>query len=335
MKAIEITPKATYFILSVMFFLYIALSFGELFVPECTGLTDCYDFNRRMARIAVWDIDWITDDFRHVIHLGLLVFSEQVFGNAKFLVLVSSVLLLGLTYLLTINLTGKRIAGVVACLIVISSNIFRTYDTSVTYPSFWATLYIFSLYLITTKFWASSFIPYVISIPAKAITPFFYPSTLAFILFSDCQTKKTKLITLAIFLSVLLFGVILLLIVNTVSSATSGGFLLVNDFRLNDFVGGFFSWMWKGFADDQITLMMLFVFGFMVFMNRKVIRNSKPVLALLVGMIMISPILIGMTTYDVWTYRQVPLVIVVGILGGMIVAFADKINWNAFKLSKA
>ncbi len=331
MKPLEISQKSTVVILVAILFFYILFSFNELFIDECTGLGDCFDYDRRMARIAVWDINWITDDFRHFVHLALLVLSRELFWNPKVFVLASSAILLLLTYLVTFNLTGKRIAGVTALLVVLSSSIFRTYDTSVTYPSFWATLFLFSMYLCTTRFWWLSSITYLTTIPSKAITAFFFPAFIGFIALSDCQTKKTKVKLLAIFLVLIGSGLIIL---HVFDKNTAFPFFTLEYFTPMNFVSGFVSWMWKGFAGDQITLLLLFASGSIVFTYRKFIRNSMAVLVLFIGIILTSPFLISLTTYDVWAYRQIPLIIVVGILTGMVVGFADKINWKAFTLSK-
>jgi len=331
LKSFDLTEKSTVIILVAILFFYIAFSFNELFIDECTGLGDCFDYDRRMARISVWDIDWIADDFRHFVHLSLLVFSKELFGNPKVLVLASSAILLLLTYLVTFNLTGKRIAGITALLVVLSSSIFRTYDTSVTYPSFWATLFLFSMYLFTTRFWAGSSLTYLTTIPAKAVTAFFFPAFIGFILLSDCQTKKTKVKLLAIFLFLIVVGLVFVFLID---DRTAFPFFTLDYFTPMNFLSGFVSWMWKGFAGDQITLLLLFASGFIVFSNRKVIRNSNAVLVLLAGIVLTSPFLISLTTYDVWPYRELPLVIVIGILTGMLVGFYDKINWKAFSLNK-
>ena len=330
MKSFDLTQKSTVLILIGILFFYICFTFNELFVAECSGLSDCFDFDRRMARLAVWDINWLHDDFRHSLHFGLLKFSEQLFGNAKVLVLVSSCILLLLTYLLSFNLTGKRIAGITALLVVLSSSIFRNYDTSVTYPSFWATILIFSFYLITIRERISLTTPfaYLTTIPAKSLTIFYFPALIGFILLSDSQTKKTKVKILVTFLFLFIAVIGLGFYYGRITLS------IFTEFRLMDFVGGFVSWMWKGFAGDQITLLLLFVSGFTVYSNRKVIRNSKPALIVLLAMVLTSPVLIGLTTYDVWPYRQLPLVVFVGVLTGMLVGFVDKINWKAFTLAK-
>lgn len=329
---LETIEKRSGLIVFAILVVYSGVSIPELFVDECTGVGDCFDFDRRMSRINVWDLNWLKDDFRHSVHMGLLVLSDQLFDNAKFLVLVSSVILLYVSFILTKRMSGKAIGGIVGILVILSSSNFYRYDTSVTYPTFWATLYFTGLLLITSKKWYLSVVPYVFSIPAKALTALYFPATIGFIYYSNNPAKNKILVlyTILIFL-----GIGLILGVSTLSGQESGGFILVKDFRLMDFVGGFVSWMWKGFAQDQITLMLIFVTASLVFVKRKKIENSKQVLSLLLGMIIISPILTGMTTYDVWPYRMLPVVVVVGILSGMLVSNYQNLELKKMFLGKA
>ena len=305
---------------------YWAFTVGELFVDECTNLGDCFDFDRRMSRLHVWNIDWIKDDFRHTVHFLLLETSYQLFHNYKVLVLASSTLLLVVSYLFTVNLAEKRLAGIVAVIVILQSSNFHVYDTSVTYPSFWALLFLTALYLTTTKAWYLSPLPYIISIPAKAITALYMPGILAFEFFYN-----RKAFYLFSVLSVV--GLILIFSMVQLSDRELGGFLVIDDIHFQKFAGGFVSWMWQGFADDQVTLLLLVIGGFLLLMNRKKIKNSKPVLLLVLGMILTSPILTGMTTYSIWPYRMLPLVILIGLMVGMVVSNYNKIDLKVFQLN--
>jgi len=302
---------------------YLVFSVGELFVDECTNLGDCFDFDRRMSRLYVWDIDWIQTDLRHSVHFILLETSYQLFHNYKVLVLASSVLLLVVSYLFAVNLGEKRLAGIVAVIVVLQSSIFYNYDTSVTYPSFWALLFVTALYLTTTKAWYLAPLPYIISVPAKAITALYMPGVLVFEFFYNRKAFY-------MFSVMSVVGLILLFSFVQFSNPASGFLVIQDEVHLRKLAGGFVSWMWQGFADDQITLLLLVIGGFLLFFNRKKIKNSKPVLLLVLGMILTSPILTGMTTYSIWPYRMLPLVVLIGLMVGMVVANYNKIDLKMF-----
>ena len=302
---------------------YLVFSVGELFVDECTNLGDCFDFDRRMSRLHVWDIDWIQTDLRHSVHFILLETSYQLFHNYKVLVLASSVLLLVVSYLFAVNLGEKRLAGIVAVIVVLQSSIFYNYDTSVTYPSFWALLFVTALYLTTTKAWYLAPLPYIISVPAKAITALYMPGVLVFEFFYNRKAFY-------MFSVMSVVGLILLFSFVQFSNPASGFLVIQDEVHLRKLAGGFVSWMWQGFADDQITLLLLVIGGFLLFFNRKKIKNSKPVLLLVLCMILTSPILTGMTTYSIWPYRMLPLVVLIGLMVGMVVANYNKIDLKMF-----
>lgn len=306
---------------------YWVFSVGEIFVDECTNLGDCFDFDRRMSRLSAWNIDWIQNDFRHSVHFLLLETSYQLFHNYKVLVLASSTLLLVVSYLFTVNMAEKRLAGIVAVIVILQSSIFYGYDTSVTYPSFWALLFVTALYLTTTKAWYLAALPYIISVPAKAITALYMPGVLVFEFFYNRKAFY-------MFSVLAVVGVILLFSVSQFSVASGGGLLVIQDIHLQKFAGGFVSWMWQGFADDQVTLLLLVIGGFLLLFNRKRIKNSKPVLLLVLSMILTSPILTGMTTYSIWPYRMLPMVVLIGLMVGMVVSNYDKIDLKMFSLSK-
>lgn len=319
----DLSKKFTVVILCVILVGYVAVSFKELFVEECSGIDNCFDYDRRMARLSVWDIDWIKTDLRHSVHFILLETSYQLFHNYKVLVLGSSVLLLIVTYLFTFNITEKRIAGLLAIGILLQSSIFYRYDTSVTYPSFWALLFITSLYLTTTKTWYLSPISFIIAIPSKAIVSLFIPSILLFEWFIN-----RKSFVLFSVLSVV--GIILIFSSIQLSQPIGGGFFLFQELHLQKFLGGFVSWMWQGFAEDQSTLFLLVISWFLIFFNRKKIKNSSPVLLLVAGMILTSPILTGLTTYSIWPYRMLPLVVLVGVMIGMVYSNIKNIDLKMF-----
>lgn len=314
----DLSKRQNTLILLLILGVYSGITSFELFVDECTGYRNCYDFDRRMSRLYVWDTSWIEHDFRHFIHLSLLTLSDQLFHNYKVLVLVSSVLLLYVTYLLATSITKKRIGGLLAIGITLQSSIFYNYDTSVTYPSFWALLFLSSIYFTRTKYWFISPILFIISVPAKALTALFLPALLLFVLFSDTKEKKKILITYLIIIAV---GLAVILGVPQLSSKV-GGFLLFNNLDIDKFTEGFFSWIWKGFGSDQLTIVFL-AFGTSILLSKK-IKNGKAVVLLCFGMILMSPVIIGMTTYDVWPYRMLPIVSGISIMIALVFTNMDK-----------
>ena len=107
----------------------------------------------------------------------LLHSSVMIFNNIRIIPFMSSIYLLVLTYLFTVEISKKRFAGIIAMVILLQSNNFLTYDVSATYSSFWIMLYVLSLYLICKK-WYFSHISFIYSVLSKGITAIFLPLTL-------------------------------------------------------------------------------------------------------------------------------------------------------------
>ncbi len=299
--------------------LYIGISSFELFEPECTGFQICFDYDRRMSRLYIWDVNWFKDDFRHFTHFALLTISEQFLGNYKALVLVSSVLLLFMVYLLAVSISGKRIGGIAAMLVMLQSTVFLNYDTSVTYPTFWTLFFVTSWYLTRTRFWWLFMIPFVLAVTAKGVAALFLPAIMMFVLASDTKNKKKIIVTTIV---IILVGLGLVLSVEQFGNASRGGYGVLQDFKADMFVMGFVSWIWKGFAADQITI-VLFLFAASILLS-KTIRNGKASTLFCLGIIFVSPILTGLTTYDVWPYRMVPLVAGIAVMIAVVVSNTDK-----------
>jgi len=311
----EITKRQTFYVMLVIFAGYIVLTSFELFQSECSGYRNCFDFDRRMARLYVWDLSWIKDDWRHSVHMGLLELSQITFGNYNVLPFVSSILILAVTYKLVYSVTQKRIASVIAVLVTLQSSIFFNYDTSVTYPSFWSLFFILSLYLTRTKFYVFSPVFFVLSVLAKSITILFLPALLLFILIDK---NLNKLVIIILYLAVVLLGITGIYLIDDIGKSL----LLIDRFDSEQFFMGFVSWIWKGFAHDQFTVVFL-IFATTLLITKR-IRQGLPAIIFCYGIIFTSPILIGMSSYDVWPYRFVPLITGISLLIGILVGNLDK-----------
>jgi len=118
----------------------------------------------------------------------LLYSSKEVFQNVKIIPFIGSISLIFLTYFLTVQISQKRFAGLVAMAILLQSGTFLRYDTSATFSNFWISFYLVSLYLIYKK-WPLSLLSFIASVFSKPITFVFFPMTLFFALRSRISKK--------------------------------------------------------------------------------------------------------------------------------------------------
>ena len=115
------------------------------------------------------------------VKYSLLIISEKVFGDYRVVAFFASIALLVATFLITKEITKKRVPGIIAMLLVLQSNIFLTYDTSAAYSNFWVLFYVLSLYLVLKK-WQFSHISFVLALFSKLLSSVFLPLTIFFVL---------------------------------------------------------------------------------------------------------------------------------------------------------
>jgi len=184
----DISKKITLLFLIVIFSIYLAFSIDEFFYEE-QGLGD---YNVLLPGIEnpqlVYEGGHV--NYFYLRHL-ILKFSLDFLNNIRILPFISSLALLSLTYLFSVKISGKRISGIIALIIVTQSNLFLLFDTTATYENFWTTFFLLSLYLIYTKPFLSP-ISFFLSILTKALSFLFFPILIAQIFYSDISQKRKE-----------------------------------------------------------------------------------------------------------------------------------------------
>jgi len=159
----EISKKIAFITLLVLLIIYISASSAELSSQEIFE-----DYAGVKNRLDSWSPDQMINSFEPHVRYFFLKSSTVLFGNDRVVPLLASVSLLIVTYFLTKTITQKRFAGIVSVVIIMQSNVFLIYDTTVSYTNFWILFYLLSLYLVY-RFWPLSPVSYLLSIPSKAL----------------------------------------------------------------------------------------------------------------------------------------------------------------------
>ena len=94
---------------------------------------------------------YIEEQNDRYVRMFLLDSSLKLFQNIKILPFVASILVIFFTYLLTVQITQKRFAGVIAILVLVQSHTFLRFDTVAVYENFWVLFYLMSLYVINKQ----------------------------------------------------------------------------------------------------------------------------------------------------------------------------------------
>ncbi len=316
-RKFETSKKITLIILLIIFSIYIGFSIPELSLNEIDRYGDYFILE---AALELWpdgksDNLYVNEQLDRYVRMALLDISQNVFGNIKFLPFIASILVVFFTYQLTVQLTGKRFAGIISILVLLQSNIFLKFDTVAVYENFWVLFYMISLYAIKKK-WILSPLFYILSVFTKAyVAPFFIMT-----LYSVYRTTIEKKNKYLLFISYI--GIIII----ALSIIIAGQTLYTDIFELN------FSKFFLGFADtamqfrgDLFFIVMLLPMTIGLYMLCKNNPNADIIHSLIAGTIIFGPILVMSTFfYEILSYRYVPTLVFFSIGIGMF--FAKKIK---------
>jgi len=293
---IEISKKVSFVIIGTLLSIYIIGSAGELASEESWG-----DYTGVKDKAENRSLEQAFRSFDVPVKFFFLSSSLELFDNIRIIPFLASIALLFLTYFVTIKITNKRFAGIVAFVVLLQSNLFLSYDTSATYENFWILFYLLSLYLMY-RFWPLSSIAYILSTLAKPLTLAFLPMSIFFILRSEIEKKK-KMLILSSYVAVVLVSVTLVVSLGiNVSGRTEG-------FSYQEFLMGFTSFAYQLRFDGLILLFLIpLIFGLFVASIKKV-KNAESVMTLVLGTLLITPLLTGFTVETNQPYRFIPLIV--------------------------
>ena len=316
----DISYKISWAIVVGILIVYAAVTVTEIPTPETWG--DFASIEKRMNE-GIRDDRWPIEDIisgnpnfsssEPHVKFSLLFFSLKFLGNIKILPFIASISLLIITYLLTVKITNKRIGGILALVLVLQSNIFLMYDTSVTYSNFWIVFYLISLWMILKK-WQISHASYVVSIFSKALSAAFLPLTLFFVFRNT--TGRKRLYLLASYGILIILGLALFSLISSESEEMK---YLPESF-------------WKGFAAtathlrfDPIVLLFLLPLVVTLFLkSKKGFVQADSISVLIAGVLIIPSLLITFTTQTNEPYRLMPLVVFFAIGAGTLLARIKK-----------
>ena len=302
----EISKKVSFVIFIVLLIIYISASSTELSSQEYYE-----DYTGVKNRLESWSPDQFNSFEPHLRYFFLKA-STVLFGNDRVIPFLASVALLVVTYFLTTTITQKRFAGIVSVVILMQSNVFLAFDTTVSYTNFWILFYLLSLYLVY-RFWFLSPVSYVLSIASKALTAVFLPMSIYFILRSDIP-RRQKLITAGITAGIILVGGIATL---GGVSATQG---TEEEFNAKEFWMGFTSFSYQLRFDGLVMLFMIPLMVGLFFVSKRGVKHGESIMVLISGILLIAPILTGFTNQTNQPYRFVPLVVFFAIGVGVLLS---------------
>ena len=317
-RIFEIPKKPTLIILLIIFSVYIGFSSQELSLNEAE---EWGDYAILKSALEIWPYGeseniYVEEQNDRYVRMLLLDASQKIFQNIKILPFVASILVILFTYFLTVQITEKRLAGIIAILVLIQSHTFLRFDTVAVYENFWVLFYLLSIYVIK-KQWILSPIFYILSFFTKAFVAPYFVMTLFFAGRTSISTKK-KVFLLISYVAIIGISAIVIF---------SGDTIYPNVIQID--ASKFFIGM-ATFGpllryDFLLLLTILPVVVGLTFLRKSHVKEVDSILFLILGTFIAGPILIIFTNfYEILPYRYIPFIIFYAI--GVGILFSKKSN---------
>jgi len=318
LTSFDISNKLAILILLLVIVTYTIFSFEEVLEPEIWP-----DRARVDDAFNKWNSDDSEFDFSQLhTKMFFLTISEELFHNLRILPLIASISLLVLSYYFTVQLSSKRISGLIAVIIILQSTIFRLFDTSYTYSNFWVVFYLLSLYLVKKK-WHFSFMSYIVSFLAKTLTLAYLPLSILFILHSSLSTRKK-------FFTILTYFIIIVALSIIIFNSDNENSRIPTDisFHVPKFFSGFSVFPLQ-LRFDIFIVMLLMPLNFLLFLKaRKGQKSAQSIQILISGILLSGPLMTGFLDFVINPYRFVPVIIFFAVGFGLLFSknYSSKIN---------
>ena len=299
-RSIDLSKKYSYISIIIILSIFTILSYEDITEPEIHE-----DWVFLKEGLMKWPPEKIA--YEHHVKMFLLSSSFIIFGNYKVIPFLGSMALIVMTYLLTNKITDSRLAGVIAAVIILQSNLFLSFSTTAVYSNFWILFYMISLFMIVHKTWFLYPVTYVMAILSKVLSVVFFPISIFFILNAEISIKKKMILLLS--LGVLITGGMILMGGNDVKSAIDW----------NGFWNGFVSFSYQMRYDGLIVVFLIpIVTGLYLISKKNQYANSVSIM--ISSSLVVGPLLLALTNITTQPYRFIPLVVFCAIGVGMVLA---------------
>jgi len=296
----EVSKKISFVLIGVLIGTYAILTVGELYNEE-----PWEDYKRAVEAILQnYSIDDLTFNLKAISYFfGYL--SIELFGSYRIFPFIASILCLFLTYLITVQITKKRFAGIIALAVVLQSGNFLIYDTTITYPIFWIMFYLLSIYFIF-KIWSLSSISFIPAVFSHSLSLGFFPITILFIALLDLPKRK-KILLLSSYFALIVIGLVLIFIqiipipVNFTVDSTSS-------LDVSKIIDAFAIILSQFRYDGVIVVFLLPLVTCLFLTSKKGISNANALLILIGGVILLNVFIPVLTGHGNTPYRILPLV---------------------------
>jgi len=305
----ELSKKVSIILGISILSIYIGLSIPELFIDEKYQWPD---YNVLETALRIWPSTehysvYVSEQNTRYVRMILLDFSQEFFQNIKFLPFLASISTVILTALISIQLSKKRITGIIAMIILFQSTTFTDFDTVAVYENFWVLFFLISLYSINKKWWYASPANFILGIFTKAFIVTYFWINLFFIYRAEIP-QKTKFF---------LFGSYGLVLGITYYIFETQRSVIYNDvvrYDFNAFLEAFTGWGSLMHLDPFVLIIIIpLVIGLFV-KSLNGFKQADSILILIGGTILAAPLISLVTDfYFILPYRFIPFIVAIAI----------------------
>jgi len=309
----EIPKKPSLIIGIIILIGYSAVTFPELSIDEATQWGDYSILTSALETFPETNSgDQIQDEQNsRFVRMILLGFSQDSLDNIKIIPFISSIILISLVGLITFEISQKKVAGLIAMLVLIQSYTFLEYDTIAVYETFWVTFFLFSIYTIHKK-WHLSGIFYLLSVFSKAFSTPFLILNVFYVIKSELDSKTKLRIMIS-------YGIVILIMLGLFAFGNTiyDDIVHVDSNRFMNSLSDFSSQM----RFDYFMLMMILPVTIgLFFVSRRGVTYAESLLFFIPVLLLAGPLVTLLTDfYVILPYRFVPFIAFFSISIGVVI----------------
>ena len=308
----EITKKQSLIAGIIILAVYAAITAPELAIDETTQFPDVYTLLVALESFPITDSgDTVIDEQNsRFVRMILLGFSQDYLNNIKIIPFISSVILVAVTGIITVQISHRRIAGLIAMIILLQGYTFLEYDTIAVYENLWVIFFLLSIYSINKR-WYLSGILYLLSVFSKAFSTPFLILNFYYLMRSD-NNRSTKIRTS------ISYGVIILIMLGlfSIGNTIYDDIIYVDFNRFMNSLSDFSSQMR---FDTFLLIMILPTTIGLFFAARNGVKHAESMLFFIPCLLLAGPLVALATDYFViLPYRFIPLIVFFSISVGIV-----------------
>ena len=299
----EVSKKQSLIAGIIILVVYSAITIPELTIDESSQFPD--------YRILIEGLDSfpetnsgnmvIDEQNSRFVRMLLLGFSQDFLNNIKIVPLIFSIILVSISGLVAVEISRRRIAGLITMIILLQGYTFLEYDTIAVYENLWVTFFLLSIYTIHKK-WHFSGIFYLLSVFSKAFSTPFLILNIFYVLKSE-NNSSTKIRIL------ISYGIIILIMLGLFSLGNT----IYDDviqIDLNRFMNSLSDFSSQMRFDTFLLIMLLPTIVGLFFVSRTGLKHAESLLFFIPSLLLAGPLVALLTDfYVILPYRFIPLIV--------------------------